>query len=209
MQIKTIKCPTCSAVLSVKNNKVTNNQLLAGENGVLVKSERIISCPNCKSLLRVKFSPEKESIKQEPIDAHTFLVRPKPQASDGETVLENNSSFATQLVTPRKSVTATAKLVFNGRDYPLREGRNIIGRRGNTSAATIQIPTDDHYMSRQHCCVNVTTLSDGSKKAVISNYQNKNMTTVNGQQVNTGDEIRLTDGDAVTMGHSTVIFKQS
>ena len=64
-------------------------------------------------------------------------------------------------------------------------------------------------MSRQHCIINVSTLSDGSKKAVLSNYQNKNSTTIDGQLIGKGDEIRLTDGNSITMGHTTVTFKLS
>jgi pSer/pThr/pTyr-binding forkhead associated (FHA) protein len=89
----------------------------------------------------------------------------------------------------------------------LEEGRNIVGRKGTTSKATVQIATEDRYMSRQHCSITVTTLPDGTKKAVLSNYQNKNLTTVDGQEIETGDEIRLTNGDRITMGHTTVVFK--
>ena len=92
------------------------------------------------------------------------------------------------------------------RIYP-EEGKNIVGRKGNTSKATVQIATDDHYMSRQHCAINVTTLPDGTIKAVLSNYQNKNCTKVEGQEIETGDAIRLSDGNQITMGHTTVIFK--
>ena len=38
-------------------------------------------------------------------------------------------------------------------------------------------------------------------------YQNKNLTSVDGQPIETGDTIRLTDGNSITMGHTTVTFK--
>ncbi len=99
--------------------------------------------------------------------------------------------------------------MYGGACYPLEEGQNIVGRKGNTSKASVQIATDDRYMSRQHCSITVTTLPDGTKKAVLSNYMNKNLTSVNGQEIETGDAIRLTDGNSITMGHTTVTFKLS
>ena len=57
--------------------------------------------------------------------------------------------------------------------------------------------------------VMVTTLPDGTKKAVLSNYQNKNLTTIDGQEIETGDEIRLTDGNQIKRGQTTVTFKLS
>jgi hypothetical protein len=62
-------------------------------------------------------------------------------------------------------------------------------------------------MSRQHCKITVSTLPDGTKKAVLGNYLNKNQTTIDGQPIETGDSIRLTDGNTITMGYTTLIFK--
>ena len=203
MQTKRIICPKCKAVLDVTNSK---NETL-----------KQITCPSCKTILQVKFQPQQEQPQQEPIEAKTYYAPPKRSMADsgatqlagagGETVLGGGLSGATQLYTPTQKATATAMLTFEGKDYPLEEGQNIIGRQGTTSKATVQIETADRYMSRQHCSIKVTTLPDGTKKAVLSNYQNKNLTSVDGQEIETGDEIRLTNGDRITMGHTTVVFK--
>ena len=200
MQTKRVICPKCKAVLDVTNSK---NETL-----------KQITCPSCKTILQVKFQPQ-----QEPIEAKTYYAPPKRSMADsgetqlagagGETVLGGGLSGATQLYTPTQKATATAMLTFEGKDYPLEEGQNIVGRKGITSKATVQIATEDRYMSRQHCSITVSTLPDGTKKAVLSNYQNKNLTTVDGQEIETGDEIRLTNGDRITMGHTTVTFKLS
>jgi pSer/pThr/pTyr-binding forkhead associated (FHA) protein len=203
MQTKRIICPKCKAVLDVTNSK---NETL-----------KQITCPSCKTILQVKFQPQQEQPQQEPIEAKTYYAPPKRSMADsgatqlagagGETVLGGGLSGATQLYTPTQKTTATAKLTFEGNDYPLEEGQNIIGRKGNTSKADVQISTDDRYMSRQHCSITITTLPDGTKKAVLSNYQNKNLTTIDGQEIETGDAIRLVNGNRITMGHTTVIFK--
>ena len=205
MQTKRIICPKCKVVLDVTNSKN--------------ETQKQITCPSCKTILKVKFQPQQEQPQQEPIEAKTYYAPPKRSMADsgatqlagagGETVLGGGLSGATQLYMPTQKTTSTAKLTFEGNDYPLEEGQNIVGRKGTTSKATVQIATEDRYMSRQHCSIKVTTLPDGTKKAVLSNYQNKNLTTIDGEPIETGDSIRLTDGNSITMGHTTVTFKLS
>ena len=191
MQTKRIKCPKCGVVLDVKNSK--NEEV------------KQITCPSCRTLLQVKFQPQ-----QEPMEAKTFYAPPKqPVADNGATQLVGSSFGATQLVMAPKKEASKAILQFGGVSYPLEEGQNIIGRKASTSTANVQIETADRYMSRQHCSITVTTLPNGTKKAVLSNYQNKNQTTVDGQSIDIGDEIRLTDGNSITMGHTTITFKLS
>ncbi len=199
MQIKRIKCPNCQTVLEIKSAKI--------------ESVKQITCPHCKASLQVKFPPQ-----QAPSGAETCYAPKKTVANSGETQLAggNNgetqlaggSHGATQLATPKdKAQSSRARLVFEDHPYFLEEGQNIIGRKGNTSKADVQIATDDRYMSRQHCSITVTTLPDGAKKAVLSNYQNKNLTSIDGQEIETGDAIRLVNGNRITMGHTTVTFK--
>ena len=180
MQVKRIQCPQCSVVLDVKNSK---NETV-----------KQITCPSCKAVLQVKFPAQ-----QEPLTANTYYAPPqKPAADNG----------ATQLAAPTHK-TYQAYLQYADHTYPLAKGQNIIGRKGSTSKATVQIDTDDRYMSRQHISITVTTLPDGNVKAVLSNYQNKNLTTIDEQEIETGDAIRLADGNRIKMGHTTVTFKLS
>jgi pSer/pThr/pTyr-binding forkhead associated (FHA) protein len=183
MQIKRIKCPKCNVVLDIKNKED--------------KPELQLSCPKCGTLLKVKFSP-----KSEPVEAPTFFAAPKPQSQ------LRVDSCATQLAgfnaTPQ---SAKASLICGGREYTLVEGRNVIGRKSPTSNANIQLSTNDPYMSRHHCIINLTTMPDGRKKAVLSNYQNKNATLVNGQRLLPGDVIILQKGNTVTLGKTTITYQ--
>ena len=194
MQTKRIQCPKCGVVLDVKNSK--NEEV------------KQITCPSCNATLQVKFE-----LQDAPLEAKTYCAPPKQETADnGATQLAGNGYGATMLATPKEKIEKVidnASLVFDDKSYVLLEGQNIVGRKGNTSKATIQIATEDRYMSRQHCSITVTTLLDGTKKAVLSNYQNKNQTTIDGQPIETGDEIRLTDGNSITMGHTTMTFKIS
>lgn len=105
--------------------------------------------------------------------------------------------------------SSAARLICGNRSYLLPIGRNIVGRSGETSEATIQIESEDRYMSRQHCCIDVKMGSDGQVTAVLSNYQNKNVMKVNGHQIQKGTSIQLSDGNTITMGHTNVKFKLS
>ena len=188
MQIKRIQCPTCKVVLDVKNSKN--------------EAEKQIVCPSCRTVLKVKFPPQ-----QEPMEAKTYIAPPKQPADNGATQLAVGISGATQLAADVPKQETTATLLFGGKTYPLEEGQNLVGRKANTSTATVQIETDDRYMSRQHCAVTVTTLPDGTKKVVLCNDQNKNATTIDGMSIEKGDQIRLTDGNRIMMGRTTVTFK--
>ena len=180
MQVKRIQCPQCGVVLDVKNSKD--------------ETVKQITCPSCKAMLQVKFPAQ-----QEPLTANTYYAPPQKPAADNGTTLLSAPTHKTH----------KSYLQYADHTYPLAEGQNIIGRKGSTSKATVQIDTDDRYMSRQHVSITVTTLPDGSVKAVLSNYQNKNLTTIDGQEIETGDAIRLADGNSIKMGHTTVIFKLS
>lgn len=180
MQTKRVKCPKCGVVLDVRNSQ----------------NEKIkqITCPSCKSTLRVKFS-----IQEEPLDANTFYAYSSKASNSCETQLVMNNS--------KKDLSAS--LLYNNMEYKLEEGLNIIGRKGSTSNATVQIDTVDRFMSRMHCSIMISTSPDGTKKVILSNYQNKNQTRVDNQRVEEGDAIRLIDGNIITMGHTELLFKMS
>lgn len=180
MQVKNVQCPSCGQVLEVHN---THNE-----------SIKKFICPKCKALLQAKFSPQ-----QEPLDAKTYLGPRRTSADIGIGV--------TKLVTPNVKQNAKPILEYYGQQYSLEDGQNIVGRKCTTSKATIQIPTDDPYMSRQHCKITVNVLSNGTKKVGLRNFQNKNRTYIDGQLIEEKDEIFLTDGNKIKMGETIVTFK--
>lgn len=189
METKRIKCPKCGVVLDVTNSK---NEAV-----------KLITCPKCKVKLQVKFQPQ-----EKPLEAHT-VYGPQRPVNNGETQLGGaliGNSASTELASPKLQVQR-ASLLCDGEKYPLEIGRNVVGRKAQTSTATLQIATADRYMSRQHAVVNVTRLPDGGLKCTLRNDQNKNQTLVDGQPIENGDEIRLTDGNRITMGHTTILFK--
>lgn len=208
METKRIKCPSCGAILDVRNTKN--------------ESVKLIKCPKCKATLSVKFK------KQEPLEAHTYLAPGKANngetqyagfkndgetqlgkpINDGETQLGGYSNSGETQIMSKVTPSKSAYLKVNGKSYPLRLGTNIIGRKATTSQATVQIDTPDRYMSRQHSKIVVSKLPNGRLKSVLSNDHNKNISTIDGQDLLQGEQIVLEDGDQIVMGKTTVIYKE-
>lgn len=237
-QNKNIKCPSCGAVLNVKNSK---NEAV-----------KLITCPQCKATLKVKFKEIKT------IDAPTYYPGTsnggetqlggrqggetqlgggysdsgetqlggrqggKTQlgggySDSGETQLGGRQGGETQLgggyngggdtlLSSKQVAPKQAYLVVDGRKYPLAFGTNIVGRKAETSQATVQIDTSDRYMSRRHAKIVVTRLTGGKLKAVISNDLNKNISTIDGEDILQNDAIVLQNGDRIVMGKTTVTY---
>lgn len=158
-----------------------------------------IRCPKCGVVLDVRNS--NGEIKK------TFRC---PRCGVGLQVsfAQDTAEESTTVYGVKKNLQCRPRLIYGGEEYQLNEGRNVIGRKALSSTATTQIETSDHYMSRQHAVVMVTALADGGMKAVLSGYQNKNEIAVDGQTLEPGDEVRLMDDSRITMGNTTVIYKQ-
>jgi hypothetical protein len=92
--------------------------------------------------------------------------------------------------------------------YTLKVGQNIVGRRSENGTATVQITTADRTMSRAHALINVVRLANGSHKAVISNYHNKNRITVNGVELQRDEQLVLSHGAVVELGLTSLTYVQ-
>lgn len=203
METKRIKCPSCGVLLDVKNSQ---NEAV-----------KMITCPQCKAQLRVNFSSQQPNAANSPLVGETQYVNPNAgetqyvNRDNGETRYVGQSSSVNPdetVLAGKQSVASPGYLTFGGQKYPLEFGNNIIGRKASTSTATIQIATDDRYMSRQHLIINVIKVSVDKVRVVASNYHNKNASYVNGQLLNEGDQLILTDGSTIKMGNTTVVYHQ-
>lgn len=205
MEIKRIKCPNCGIVLEVKNSK---NEAV-----------KQITCPQCKASLRVRFQV------QQPLEGNTILPNNKSVQQGGRTYIGDNvlldersgaTNMANGLFDTERTVLSSrrvqashmAYLLFDGQQFALNMGSNTVGRKAQTSTATVQIPTSDSYMSRRHIQIVLSSLPNGRQKAVISNDHNKNITTVNGVELLSGEAILLSNGDRIVMGKTTVVYQE-
>ena len=202
METKRIKCPSCGVLLDVRNSQ---NEAV-----------KIISCPQCKARLRVVFSHPQQQVTPPQSSGEIQYVG----NSNGETQYVNRDNGETRYVghfssqsdetilAGKKEEVTPGYLLYGGQKYPLGFGNNVIGRKATTSQATVQIATDDRYMSRQHLAIQVIKASTYKVRVVVSNYHNKNASYVNGQLLNEGDQLVLTEGSIIKMGNTTVVYHQ-
>lgn len=191
-EIKIVKCPNCGVTLSVKNSKN--------------ETDKIITCKKCNMKLHVSFPPN-----QAPLEAKTVLVgksNPKAPASNGSETQLVGVSGATTVLDPPAKQPKKAYLLLQDRRYSLVEGINTIGRKASSSTATLQIETNDLYMSRRQVIIELKRLGDGSLKAFISNDKNKNKTFVGGTPLVEGDRVVLTHGTQIKMGRTIVTYQE-
>ena len=99
-------------------------------------------------------------------------------------------------------------LLFGTKKYPLRLGRNLVGRASKTSNADVQIPTNDNQMSREHAIINIKRIADGSLRTLIRNFKDNLVTIVKDMQLETNDEVVLTNGTNLKMGHTSIVYTE-
>ncbi|HKS22878.1 MAG TPA: FHA domain-containing protein [Thermoanaerobaculia bacterium] len=98
--------------------------------------------------------------------------------------------------TPQSEAPAVSHLHFRGRDFPLRDGENVLGR---DAAADVQI--DDATVSRRHAVITVgetTTLKD---------LDSKNGTFIDGTRLTAPQP--LADGQTFVLGDAAVVFRRT
>lgn len=110
-----------------------------------------------------------------------------------------------------KTIIATPKLAVlvdeEGNEYKLQEGRNTIGRKADSSTATIQIPTKDRSMSRNHIAITAVLKPSGGYKYTICNTENKFGTYINDSELEKGRYISLLNGDKIRLSRTVLTFK--
>lgn len=97
-------------------------------------------------------------------------------------------------------------LITNGKVYPLRMGRNTVGRRSESSTATLQIETEDRYMSRVNAIVEVSRTAYGDWHIIIGSCNENNLVKIDGHSLLIGDRVVLQAGNIIRLGHSDIAF---
>lgn len=143
-------------------------------------------CPKCK--LPIKLS-NLAQYRTDQADENTVLLsRPIRRISGTLTILPSN-------LTPDQS-------------FKLHEGVNIIGRKSQSSKASIGIITGDKQMSREHIKIEMVENSQGGYNALLSDDKNKNKTLFNNIQLEKGEIIVLKNGDEIVIGETKLRFNE-
>ncbi|MBP3726318.1 MAG: FHA domain-containing protein [Bacteroidaceae bacterium] len=187
-QKKRVKCPHCEQLLDVVNSR--NEKV------------KTISCLKCGGRMNVQFLhpssddeiiPNAETVHQQrPHNVAGTIYGGKPQRPKDE----SND-------VPQRVWHVVLRDTNTDRSYPLQMGRNIVGRASASSEADVQIDTNDRFMSRQHLLITLVPKSGLSPlKVTLQNYQNKNVTYVNGVPLDKADIVVLENGSTIKMGNS-------
>lgn len=102
--------------------------------------------------------------------------------------------------------------------HPLRIGRQVVGRKSVSRPCDIMIDTEDPYMGRNHCILEVKPSRSGSYEFFLSDVKMTNgipeQMSTNGTFVNAQptalkpkDMVYLKDGDTIQMGKTKVVIK--
>lgn len=194
-----IKCPTCGKILRLQDSPTINTASF--------------TCPVCK---------EKHVVG----NCQRFVEQPKPQQFVGEetqygpTASRMGGGEETQYAGSGYSTSGEDTQIYSapqsnigslvdnhGRTYKLRLGINTIGRKANTSSATVQIDTTDRTMSRSHAVIEVRN-AGGQMVHILKNGANKNPSYHKGSLVGPADQMILNNGDKVKFGSTELTFKK-
>ena len=148
--------------------------------------EKNVKCPNCNQ--RNKFK-----------DFKRIVPAPTPIASEND---------ETQIATKRNDSVGYLLDRATYRRYPLREGKQLVGRKPhkNPPKADIPIETTDQGMSREHLYIEVMAGRDGRNHVYVSNAKNQNPTEINGVKLADGDKVGIRHGDVIKLCDTQLVY---
>jgi len=99
-------------------------------------------------------------------------------------------------------IESDAEWLSSDKKVDLLCGINTLGRKSPNSTATIQLPTTDTFMSREHATIEVVQRADGIYEHRLWDDRSRNSTLHNGVAIEKGDVIVLMPGDTVKLGRT-------
>lgn len=176
----TIKCPYCAAILSVVDQPNLDNKLM--------------KCPVC-----TKTSPFRSYIRIENRDSE------QTQYKSDETQYGEKTEYNEKTSVRESNDLILGELQVVNSDTPnfrLKMGKNIIGRKADSSKADFQIPVKvtPSHISREHLIIDVNRVEGKGFVHAISLYkQQVNDTFVNDEKVFYGESLILHHKDIIKL----------
>lgn len=191
-----IKCPTCGKILRLADapniNQATFTCPVCKEKHVVGKCQRIV-------IDQTQYQCNSNNAGDETQIGNRSIGGDETKIAQG--VNETRIGFAP------KQQTVGRLVDNNGREYRLSIGVNTIGRRASSSTATIQIYTEDRYMSRSHAIIESRQIGE-QIVYIVKNGNNKNPSYLNGVLIGANDQLILNDGNSLLFGKTKLIFKK-
>lgn len=194
---KSYTCPVCHQLHHFSEFKLLPPVGAAPQSPGQASEAIRIKC-QCGATLQIKKTPgiESKSITcpvcgaNRPFSEYAQVDQPRPNPG---------GSHTSGGITPGGGVTVMGggaamspfKIVncATGESYNLLPGENIIGRKAQTSKASIQIATDDKKLSREHLVITVERCSEGFIHYVKLYKEAVNPTKLGKNDLKYGDEL--------------------
>lgn len=165
-------------------------------------------------------SPQNYAQTPPPVSRYVETPTPSaPQYARESSPVSNNAPERPSAASDRKTQMMDAKTIMGtfscpgklvdiyGQTYQLHEGINTIGRADSSSTASVQIGTNDRYMSRNHAVI----LVDTNRREInnILRFGNNTQISIyhNGVPLSPGENAKLSNGDIIRLGHTELTFR--
>ncbi|WP_338869791.1 FHA domain-containing protein [Spirosoma sp. SC4-14] len=200
VQELTLTCgnPTCRARLTVRVKVPTQ--------------AREVKCPKCGYLNPLPLQ---------------LLTPELPVNNEDETLIRDNDEEKTWVQNQAGAKPALPEILgwlivhdekTASQTFNLKKGLNTLGRLSQKAPSDLMIQTDDRYMSRPHCTIEVKinklgqvdyVLQDGALQPDGSRKNSRNGTYLNGQEpaLHPSEQIYLNDGDTIQIGETKMVLK--
>ena len=186
--VSTVKCPKCSHqgdVSEFKEIAMKSINCMRCKANLKVSetaAAKDIICPKCKNTI----SPQKEE------GMATMIGAPKQKSTKRPGRLEMiEDEGCWQSLDKKVSLTL---------------GVNTLGRKSPTSKSSVQLPTTDSYMSKNHAKIEVVTGASETLVHRLSNAGSANGTFHNEDRLEEGEMINLMKEDKIRLGRTVFKF---
>jgi pSer/pThr/pTyr-binding forkhead associated (FHA) protein len=187
------------------SNEACNTQLRLNTDGLKTGKTYSSRCPKCNVITPFEV----------PADANPSLnlasAQPvKQPVSQNKTVVLDRDDNQPAVTSEQIGWLVVHDEHTAQQTFPLKVGRNVIGRKSLSKTCDIMIETNDAFMSRQHSVIDVLHYADGRFAYILSDCGSANGTFVNADQsrkLSQHDQIYLKDGDTVQLGKTKLVLK--
>lgn len=144
----------------------------------------VFDCPDCHKQFKIRIGKDRLRDKDRAVD----LQEQKDVAQYGYIVVVENVFSYKQI-------------------FPLHLGDNLIGRSNLGTEVDIPIETSDPSMDRRHCYINVSKDKRGELVYTLRDNDSVVGTFLMNDILAPKDRIRLSDGDVITLGATSIILR--
>ena len=194
-----LKCGKCGNIIDTETDKIVPLDDL--HIGIICNS-----CNSTNKLAKSSLQTIKKDEQTLPLDAKKYVVN-RDITGDPITFKQYNENKKSEASIPGWCFVHDENTAMQSFDFKI--GRNILGRK-SSKPIDIAIETNDIYMSREHCVIEVRLNKLDKYDFLIRDNKSTNGTIINGIQrkkLSTEDVFFLKDGDSLQLGMTKVVLR--